>query len=157
MEVRLADGPVIRGRAVPAGDDPAVLLVTLDGVTRRYLRARDGDTLWLGTGGATWTVSRHVVGDPRDRARGGAEDDGVIRSPMPGTVLVVKAAAGDEVDQGQTLLVVEAMKMEHAVSAPVAGVLAELRVRPGQSVAMDAVLAVLTVARPSGTDRRPSS
>ncbi|HEX2314504.1 MAG TPA: biotin/lipoyl-containing protein, partial [Thermomonospora sp.] len=70
--------------------------------------------------------------------------DGVLRSPMPGTVLAVKAAEGDRVAEGQPLVVVEAMKMEHTVTAPVAGVLTRLAVRPGAGVALDAVLAEIT-------------
>lgn len=62
---------------------------------------------------------------------------------MPGTVTVVKVAVGDEVSAGQSLLVVEAMKMEHVISAPHAGTVAELDVAPGTTVAMDQVLAVI--------------
>jgi acetyl-CoA/propionyl-CoA carboxylase biotin carboxyl carrier protein len=62
---------------------------------------------------------------------------------MPGTVLVIKVTAGEQVDEGQPLVIVEAMKMEHTVTAPVAGVVAELPVRTGQAVDMDAVLAVV--------------
>ena len=66
-----------------------------------------------------------------------------LTAPMPGTVTVVKVAVGDEVTAGQSLLVVEAMKMEHVVSAPHAGTVAELDVTPGSTVAMDQVLAVI--------------
>ncbi|MBB2911542.1 acetyl-CoA/propionyl-CoA carboxylase biotin carboxyl carrier protein [Streptosporangium becharense] len=130
----------VRARLSTEGDD---LLVTLDGTIRRYAAARDGDTVWLARDGHAWALTRHHLGDPGDRAGAGGSADGVVRSPMPGTVLVVKAAVGDRVSEGQPLLVVEAMKMEHAVTAPVGGVLAELPVRAGQAVAMDAVLAVV--------------
>lgn len=63
---------------------------------------------------------------------------------MPGTVLLVKAAEGDRVTAGQPLVVVEAMKMEHTLTAPADGVLAELRVRPGQTVELDAIVARVT-------------
>jgi acetyl-CoA/propionyl-CoA carboxylase biotin carboxyl carrier protein len=62
---------------------------------------------------------------------------------MPGTVLVVKVAAGDVVKAGTPLLIVEAMKMEHTVTAPIDGVVAELPVRAGQQVALDETLAVV--------------
>ena len=68
---------------------------------------------------------------------------------MPGTVTVVKVAVGDEVVAGQSLLVVEAMKMEHVISAPHAGTVTELDVTPGSTVAMDQVLAVVAPARGS--------
>jgi acetyl-CoA/propionyl-CoA carboxylase biotin carboxyl carrier protein len=63
---------------------------------------------------------------------------------MPGTVQTVKVAVGEDVLPGQPLVVVEAMKMEHTVVAPVAGVVAELSVRAGTRVALDQVLAVVT-------------
>ncbi len=63
---------------------------------------------------------------------------------MPGTVTVVKAAVGDEVSAGQSLLVVEAMKMEHVIAAPHDGRVTELDVTAGSTVAMDQVLAVVT-------------
>jgi pyruvate/2-oxoglutarate dehydrogenase complex dihydrolipoamide acyltransferase (E2) component len=52
---------------------------------------------------------------------------------MPGTVTVVKPAVGDEVTEGQGLLVVEAMKMEHLISAPHDGTVTELEVTPGSA------------------------
>lgn len=135
----------VRGRGVLArlavdGDD---LLITLDGVRRRYAVARDGDVVWLGRDGDAWALTRHHLGDPGDREGAGGDGDGVVRSPMPGTVLVVKVTAGERVGEGQPLLVVEAMKMEHTVTAPVTGTVAELPVRAGQAVDMDAVLAVV--------------
>ncbi|GAA3134424.1 acetyl-CoA carboxylase biotin carboxylase subunit [Planomonospora alba] len=129
-------------RAVLATDGSDVL-VTLDGVRRRYAAARDGDTVWLGRQGGAWALTRHRLGDPGDRARGGASGDGAVRSPMPGTVLVVKTAVGERVEEGQPLVIVEAMKMEHTVTAPLGGTVAELPVRAGQAVDMDALLAVV--------------
>ena len=61
-------------------------------------------------------------------------------SPMPGTVIGVEVEEGQEVLAGATLVVVEAMKMEHPVRAPVAGVVATLHVQPGQSVDAGAIL-----------------
>ena len=78
-------------------------------------------------------------------ARSGAAGlaDGIVRSPMPGTVLTVHVAAGDRVAKRQPLVVVEAMKMEHTVSAPVDGTVTELTVKAGQQVQMDETLAVI--------------
>jgi acetyl-CoA/propionyl-CoA carboxylase, biotin carboxylase, biotin carboxyl carrier protein len=66
-----------------------------------------------------------------------------VRSPMPGTVTVVEVAAGQRVATGDRLVIVEAMKMEYVLTAPVDGVVRELPVRAGQAVARDAVLAVI--------------
>jgi acetyl/propionyl-CoA carboxylase alpha subunit len=68
---------------------------------------------------------------------------GSLLAPMPGTVVRLAAAVGDEVSAGQPLLWLEAMKMEHLVAAPAAGVVAELPVAAGQQVEVGSVLAVV--------------
>ncbi|MFD7570733.1 biotin carboxylase N-terminal domain-containing protein [Streptomyces sp. NPDC059810] len=112
--------------------------VTVDGVVHRFHRAGD----WLGRDGDSWHVMDH---DPVAAALSGARHGGAdtLAAPMPGTVTVVKVAVGDEVEAGQSLLVVEAMKMEHVISAPHAGTVTELDVMPGSTVAMDQILAVV--------------
>jgi pyruvate carboxylase subunit A/propionyl-CoA carboxylase alpha chain len=60
---------------------------------------------------------------------------------MPGSVIRIGAAVGDHVTAGQPLIWLEAMKMEHTITAPSAGVLAELNVAAGQQVDVGAVLA----------------
>jgi len=113
--------------------------VTLDGVRHTFHRAGD----WLGRDADAWQVRDHdPVTASLDRAAHAGADS--LTAPMPGTVTVVKVAVGDEVTAGQSLLVVEAMKMEHVISAPHAGTVAELDVTPGTTVAMDQVLAVIT-------------
>ncbi|MEU8276097.1 biotin carboxylase N-terminal domain-containing protein [Microbispora bryophytorum] len=141
-EIEVNDRSLGRARLEWTGTDEVA--VTLGGVTRRYTVARNRDTVWLGEGGHAWPVTRHDPGDPTDRQGGALAGDGVVRSPMPGTVLLVKAAEGDRVTAGQPLVVVEAMKMEHTLTAPADGVLAELRARPGQTVELDAVVARVT-------------
>ncbi|MFJ1552055.1 acetyl-CoA carboxylase biotin carboxylase subunit [Streptomyces mirabilis] len=118
---------------------PGRVSVTLDGVRHTFHRAGD----WLGREGDAWHVRDH---DPVAASLTGAAHAGVdsLTAPMPGTVTVVKVAVGDEVTAGQSLLVVEAMKMEHVISAPHAGTVSELDVTPGTTVAMDQVLAVIT-------------
>ncbi|MEV7128768.1 acetyl-CoA carboxylase biotin carboxylase subunit [Streptomyces sp. NPDC093260] len=112
--------------------------VVLDGVRHTFHRAAD----WLGRDGEAWQVRDHdpVAASLTRAAHAGADS---LTAPMPGTVTVVKVAVGDEVTAGQSLLVVEAMKMEHVISAPHAGTVTELDVSPGTTVAMDQVLAVI--------------
>jgi propionyl-CoA carboxylase alpha chain len=62
---------------------------------------------------------------------------------MPGSVVSIAAAVGDEVSAGQPVLVLEAMKMQHTVSAPHDGVVSEIPVKVGEQVAAGAVLAVV--------------
>ncbi|MFZ5669950.1 MAG: acetyl/propionyl/methylcrotonyl-CoA carboxylase subunit alpha [Pseudomonadota bacterium] len=74
------------------------------------------------------------------------ESDGAILSPMPGKIVSVAVKAGDKVAKGQTLLVLEAMKMEHALAAPFDGVVAELTAVAGGQVSEGVVLVKLEAA-----------
>ena len=65
---------------------------------------------------------------------GGGKKDGKIISPMPGKVIQIKVSKGDEVKKGQTLLIVEAMKMENYIVAPTDGVVEEINVKVGDMV-----------------------
>ncbi|MET7367909.1 biotin carboxylase N-terminal domain-containing protein [Streptomyces sp. NPDC005566] len=116
--------------------------VELDGLTHAFSLAASADGVWLGRDGDTWHVQDH---DPVEASLSGAARSGAdtLAAPMPGTVTVVKVAVGDEVAAGQSLLVVEAMKMEHVISAPHAGTVTELDVTAGATVAMDQILAVV--------------
>jgi acetyl-CoA/propionyl-CoA carboxylase, biotin carboxylase, biotin carboxyl carrier protein len=172
--VRLTSGtgdpvPVrVRGRAraaeVAVGrTDPAPahaefdggdLVITYDGETQRYAYVHAGAdspvnsraTAWLGRDGQAWAFAEEEPLASGPAHAGGG--DGVVRSPMPGTVLAVKAARGERVRAGQPLLIVEAMKMEHTISAPADGVLTELAAAPGQQVALDETLAVVAADSP---------
>jgi acetyl-CoA/propionyl-CoA carboxylase biotin carboxyl carrier protein len=128
----------VRRQATPRVEAHTVS-VEMHGVTHTFHRAGD----WLGRDGDSWHVMDH---DPVEASLSGAARSGVdtLAAPMPGTVTVVKVAVGDVVAAGQSLLVVEAMKMEHVISAPHAGTVTELDVTAGSTVAMDQVLAVVT-------------
>ncbi|MGR3934309.1 acetyl/propionyl/methylcrotonyl-CoA carboxylase subunit alpha [Streptomyces sp. BRA346] len=162
---RARDARVLIERADGSGSDGAAadtaarliqvdnhtVLLDLDGVTHRFRHVADGASHWLGRSGDAWRVVGH---DPiEETLRGGAAaaHAGELTAPMPGTVTVVKAAVGDEVTAGQGLLVVEAMKMEHLISAPHDGTVTELEVTPGSTVAMDQLLAVVA---PRETEER---
>jgi acetyl-CoA/propionyl-CoA carboxylase biotin carboxyl carrier protein len=106
---------------------------------------------WLSGFGWGWSVS---LAEPSRGGRGSGAagaGDGSIRSPMPGTVLLVDVAVGDVVAGGQRLCVVEAMKMEHALVAPFDGIVESVTVSPGTSVALGADL-VRIVETPSVSD-----
>jgi acetyl-CoA/propionyl-CoA carboxylase biotin carboxyl carrier protein len=139
-QVAVGEGEPLPASAVRDGER---LRVTLDGQTSSYVVVHTGGTVWLAAGG-------HVVGlreqERLSSSSAGTAGDGVVTSPMPGTVTVVQVAVGDEVTAGTPLLVVEAMKMEHVLTAPVAGTVAELGVTAGQTVALDERLALVTPA-----------
>jgi propionyl-CoA carboxylase alpha chain len=80
---------------------------------------------------------------PRFPDRAAEEVTGATRSPMPGVVVTLAVAVGDEVAEGTPLVTIEAMKMEHRVTAPAAGTVAEVRVEVGQQVDAHEILVVV--------------
>ncbi|MFJ1645783.1 acetyl/propionyl/methylcrotonyl-CoA carboxylase subunit alpha [Streptomyces sp. NPDC088258] len=142
-------GPV-RARLLGVGADR--VRVEYDGVTHAFAHAPGARGRWLGRDGDSWYVQDHDPVEAALRGAAGAAGAGSLTAPMPGTVTVVKVAVGDEVTAGQSLLVVEAMKMEHVISAPGAGIVSELDVTAGSTVAMDQVLAVVTPAPAPATE-----
>ncbi len=80
---------------------------------------------------------------PRFPSRYTDEDPGSLHAPMPGKVVRVTAAVGDEVSDGEGLVVMEAMKMEHTLRSPHAGTVADVRHRAGDQVEADEVLVVV--------------
>jgi acetyl-CoA/propionyl-CoA carboxylase biotin carboxyl carrier protein len=127
-----------RARLQVSGDG---LTLELDGVLQSFRFARDGQTIWLGRAGFSRAlrlrsreaqlVAAVAVDGPRSPE---------VRTPMPGTVVGVSVASGDTVEEGQTILVVEAMKMEHRVTATMSGTVT-LAVTRGDVVRSDQVVA----------------
>ncbi|GAB3808736.1 acetyl-CoA carboxylase biotin carboxylase subunit [Humibacter antri] len=121
--------------------DGAVARIRASGATRSYRFAVDGDRVLLFQDGASWTlVQREAVSDAADDEAANPE----LRSPMPGTVTVISAGDGTAVAEGDPVLIVEAMKMEHVLRAPHAGSVS-LRVEVGDQVTGDQIVAVVTV------------
>jgi len=113
--------------AVDATMTGAELVLTVDGRTHRFLVATQGGTLWLGRGGSAWAVTEL----PPQRSTVAATSAAEVRSLMPGTVLAVAVQVGQQVDSGEPLVVVEAMKMEHTIRAPHAGTVTTLDAQVG--------------------------
>ena len=117
---------------------PHAIDVEVDGRRSGHRVSRLGDRLFVQI--PTGTVELDIV--PRFVVVGAAGPAGGFVAPMPGIVLDVRCAAGDIVTAGQTLIVLEAMKMEHRMNAPTDGRVAEVRVTTGQQVANGAVLLI---------------
>ncbi len=113
--------------------------LTLDGESRRAWYRIDGVATWVCVGGETWSLVEEDIGV---RTRGAAASSNDVRSPMPGTVVSVRATSGQEVHTGDALVVVSAMKMEHVLVAPRDGTV-DILVREGDSVVVDEVVARL--------------
>jgi 3-methylcrotonyl-CoA carboxylase alpha subunit len=82
-------------------------------------------------GGAFWY---HVKPYRTDGSAHGPASSGTILSPMPGRIIAVEVTAGQSVTKGQKLLTLEAMKMEHSLTAPFEGTIAELNAETGGQV-----------------------
>ena len=89
------------------------------------------------------TGHTYLVAHPRFPTAAASAEPGSLHAPMPGKVLEVSVAEGDTVSVGQTLLVMEAMKMEHTLRAPLNGVVTSLRAAVGDQVEADATLVVI--------------
>jgi acetyl/propionyl-CoA carboxylase alpha subunit len=136
----------------PVGADlrliaPGLYSVVLDGRAHEVtVEPGDGDDLRVTVDGRS---GRYLAEDERLRAaragagrRSATRDGGgyAVAAPMPGRVIAVPVAVGDTVERGQTVVVLEAMKMESALSTPRAGRVAEVLVGPGQAVQQRQVL-----------------
>ena len=116
------------------------VLVTVNGRTTTWQVVKDGPLTWVGSGGASWVLAEQV----RSLRADDHAHDGDIVSPMPGAVIAVHAEVGTSVTKGQALVVVEAMKMEHTLTAPMDGTVGEVLVRVGQQVKVDELLVTVT-------------
>jgi len=129
---------VNEGHAVVHEWSPDAIDVELDGRRSRARVTKADDRLFVQT--PRGTVDLHVV--PRFVVPGTEAPSGGFVAPMPGVVLDVRVSAGEAVTKGQTLVVLEAMKMEHHMNAPADGVVAEVLVHQGQQVENGALLLV---------------
>jgi acetyl-CoA/propionyl-CoA carboxylase biotin carboxyl carrier protein len=143
-EVRIGAGRVTAGgrtwtadvRPLPGG----ALRIALDGLSRRYVAAPGDDGgVWIARDG------HQLEARPERRVRTGPGAlAGSLEAPMPGTVVLVQVENGDEVAEGDVLLVLESMKMELPITAPATGTVEGLKLRPGDRVTQRQVLLAVT-------------
>ena len=142
--VTLAGGGQSREVDVRAGavdvDADGLWHVTLDGIqhtARIFSDARDR-SIWVSTDSGIHVFTRPLADSSLTPGLEGAE----VLAPMPGSVVDIKVETGDRVEQGDPLVVVEAMKMEHVLTAPASGIVTVTAV-PGGQVGLDEVLATV--------------
>lgn len=135
--------PQEEGYAVKIGEDnfqvsgvqiaDGEIKFVLDGSQRKAAwAAESARKTWISLDGKTHVVEKPSAARRRQMADGAGES--TLLSPMPGQVREVLAAVGDEVEQGQTLVLLEAMKMEIRIKAPRAGVVKTMSVEAGGQV-----------------------
>ncbi len=161
MRFRLVvDGEV---HEVEVDGAPPSFVVRVDGAAYRAKASRDKDEISVRIGPKRHRIAvrgRQVTVDgipsevqaegfePASSAAAGVEGSRPVtvlevRPPMPGRIVKVVVAAGDHVKRGQTLAVLEAMKMQNEIAAPAEAVVKSVGVREGESIAGDRVIAVL--------------
>lgn len=117
---------------------PGELSLRFDGRPVTLYWARQGDVHWVALEGCTYELHKPASQDRRPA--GAAQSSRVLRAPMPAQVRAVLVAEGNLVEGGQTLMLLEAMKMEIKLQAPRRGRIARLPVHEGQAVDRDQVL-----------------
>ncbi len=134
-----AGGPVV---VLGERDGASDLVADIDGARLRATVIRVGEAITVISGGVGHTLA---VEDPAARAELREPAAGSLRASMPGRVVAVHVEPGDSVSRGETLVVLEAMKMEHAITAPTDGTVASVPFAPGDQVEDGAVLVVFAV------------
>ncbi|GMV23409.1 MAG: hypothetical protein AMXMBFR57_33580 [Acidimicrobiia bacterium] len=122
--------------AVARGQDGR-LTVTAEGTPVRMCAARTPAVTWVGVDGRAVEVQ---VASGRARARAGTADADALRPPMSATVVRLMTSEGASVAEGDTLVVLEAMKMEMPIRAPRAGTVTRIHCREGELVQPSTVL-----------------
>ena len=155
VAARLADGPPSADpwaggwrlnapatRRIRLGDDERA--VAIDGPPSGIRAVRDGATIHVEVDGQSLDFAiaePPTVEAAAAHASAGSAGASVLTAPMPGRVIAVRAAAGQAVHSGEIVVVIEAMKMEHAVVASMGGTLVRVEVREGEQVDRGMVVA----------------
>jgi geranyl-CoA carboxylase alpha subunit len=113
--------------------DDAQARIAIDGTEENVTFAIEGDKFHLAHAGQSHTLTDTTHAPPARRAS--AASDGRLIAPMNGRVVAVNAKAGETMEAGKALVVLEAMKMEHALSVPQAARVTAVHVAPGAQVA----------------------
>lgn len=127
VDVSLSGAPA-KGRTVTARVNEKAFILDGQAASGRVVADQDGVIVF-----SDGRTSRFNLPRP-DAAADAAEAGGLVKAPMPGKVLSLNVAEGDTVTKGQKLLVLEAMKMEHALAAPRDGVIASVSIAAGDQV-----------------------
>ncbi|MEM7152104.1 MAG: acetyl-CoA carboxylase biotin carboxylase subunit [Myxococcota bacterium] len=134
------EGDALELRVVEHGAEQVV--VETSGVRKRLSVAMLDDGIAVDEAGSAFSFHEPP---PRGSSDEGEDGDGQVRAPIGGRVVSVLVAAGESVERGQPLLILEAMKMEHRVPAPADGVVAAVSIAEGDQVSARQIVAQLTL------------
>ncbi len=118
---------------------PGEVNLMANGCPTSLFWASNGEQKWVSLDGCTYLLEKPATQRARRSGEHAAED--MLRAPMPAQVRAVQVSEGDKVEKGQTILILEAMKMEIRVQAARAGQVARLLVTEGQQVERNQILA----------------
>jgi biotin carboxyl carrier protein len=139
--------------SIAASDQPGgekmgeVRKVIIDGEEFEVEVEVDGENYRATIEGRTFefTIPEAKGSAPRKRGSGGGRKrSGTVSASMPGKVVTVEVSVGDSVEEGQTILILEAMKMQNEVAAPITGTVSEVHCEDGMNVEANVPLVVIT-------------
>lgn len=131
------DGTVFNVRTTT----PGCFVTAVNGRTERLYAVAHGDAIHVQFRGRAWQINKLDL--TRSSAPAAAGSAGACHAPMPGVVVSVLASRGTTVSQSDALMVIESMKLQMTISAPVAGTVSDLPFAVGQTFQRGAVLAVV--------------
>jgi geranyl-CoA carboxylase alpha subunit len=126
---------------------PGIITLRIGGKVYTFYWASEGQKRWVAFEGCTYYLERQT--GRATKQRGDPQSEGNLRAPMPAQVRAILVAAGDLVEKGETLLHLEAMKMEIRLAAPYAGRVEKLLVISGETVERDQLLVELQIVNPA--------
>jgi len=118
---------------------PGQLSLRFDGLPMTFYWAVESGTIWITRGGCSYRLERPSPPAARLRRHEAGEGE-TVHAPMPAQVRAVQVAVGEAVEKGQTLVLLEAMKMEIRIKSPTSGHVLRLLVANGQAVEKDQML-----------------
>mgnify|MGYP005644257631 FL=1 len=129
--------------------------VIVDGEEFEVEVERDGDTFHASVGGKTFSIEIPEVpkAAPKRAPRSGkGKKSGVISANIPGKVVTIEVSEGDEVSEGKVVLILEAMKMQNEITAPISGTVKQINCQEGQSI--EANIPLMEIVAPPTEDEK---
>ena len=124
------------------------VIIKLNGVNYRFAQneLKDIPLFKYGRDNHIWNQGEYFIAQELSTSNSGESNVGSLNSPMPGKVFKLLKKSGDQVQSGETIMILEAMKMEHPIKSPIDGVISEIHFKEGEIVSGGVALAVVEVS-----------